>query len=124
MRRSLQVAAPLLATTALALTTGCRRPEMQRCVDENNRVVDDSLCKNLPNQQPPGGGYHGGGFVPVFPYHYYYGGLGGYGLGSIVSGGSTAPIAGHSYANASTSRGGFGSSRGGGGGSGEGGGGE
>lgn len=103
--------------------TGCRRPEMQRCVDEKNQVVDDSLCKNLPQQQGMrGGGYGGGGFVPILPYRYYYGGVGGYGLGSIVSGGSTTPIAGHSYAS-SSARGGFGGSRGGGG-SGEGGGGE
>ncbi len=52
-------------------------------------------------------------------YRSYYGGLGGYALGSIVSGGSYAPVAGHSYSPSShafstsssgTSRGGFGSS--------------
>ena len=120
MKRSLHVTAPLLTAAALSLLTGCRRPEMQRCVDEQNRVVDDSLCKNLPNQQQFNNGYHGG-YMPIFPYHYYYGGIGGYGLGSVVSGGSSTPIAGHSYAS-STTRGGFGSTHGGG--SGEGGGGE
>lgn len=110
MKRSAQVTAPLLTAAALSLLAGCRKPEMQRCVDENNRVVDDSLCKNLPNQQPFNGNRGG---MTFFPYHYYYGGYGGYGLGSTVSGGSNAPIAGHSYSS-STTRGGFGSSHGGG----------
>ena len=113
MKRSSHVAAPLLATAALAITTGCRKPEMQRCVDENNKVVDDSLCANQPQgqaQQRPDG--HGG-FFPIFiPYHYYYGGWGGYGLGSVVGGGSYAPAPGSSYTTRSgvTTRGGFGSS--------------
>jgi hypothetical protein len=115
MRRSSQVAAPLLAAAALSILTGCRKPEMQRCVDEQNHVVDDKFCANLPNQQDvqqqrPDG--HGG-FLPIFlPYRYYYGGWGGYGLGSVVGGGSYAPVAGRSYANRSgvTIRGGFGSS--------------
>jgi hypothetical protein len=116
MKRSTQVAAPLLAATALSLLTGCQKPDMQRCVDEQNHVVDDKFCANLPNQQgvqqqqrPDG---HGG-FLPIFiPYRYYYGGWGGYGLGSVVGGGSYAPAAGRSYATRSgvTTRGGFGSS--------------
>ena len=122
MKRSAAVTAPLLASVALAITTGCRKPEMQRCVDENNKVVDDKLCANQPAQangqtndpqhQNPGVG----GFIPYVPlYHYYYGGWGGYGLGSLVGGGSTAPAEGHSYINSTgvrsgTARGGFGRS--------------
>jgi hypothetical protein len=113
MKRSAQVTAPLLAAAALSLLTGCRKPEMQRCVDEQNHVVDDKFCANLPNQpdvqqQRPDG--HGG-FLPIFlPYRYYYGGWGGYGLGSVVGGGGYSPVAGRSYANRSgvTIRGGFG----------------
>ena len=113
MRRSSNVAAPLLAAAALAISTGCRRPEMQRCVDENNKVVDDSLCANQPQgqtQQRPDGR---GGFIPFFlPYHYYYGGWGGFGLGSVVGGGSYYPDPSRSYVNRSgaTTRGGFGRS--------------
>ncbi len=103
MKRSAQVTAPLLAAAALSLLTGCRRPQMQRCVDENNNVVDDSLCKNETVQQRPDG--HGG-FIPIFPYRYYYGGWGGYGLGTPVGGGGYVPAPGVSY----TTRGGFGSS--------------
>ena len=105
MKRSTKVAAPLLASAALAILAGCRKPEMQRCVDEQNRVVDDSLCANQPQaqQQRPDG--HGG-FIPFFLYRYYYGGWGGYGLGSQVGGGSYSPTPGRSY----TTRGGFGSS--------------
>jgi hypothetical protein len=114
MRRSSQVAAPLLAAAALSMLTGCRKPEMQRCVDENNHVVDDSLCANLPpNQQSTQQGPDRHGFFPVIiPYRYYYGGWGGYGLGSVAGGGGYAPVSGRSYANRSgvTTRGGFGSS--------------
>jgi len=124
MRRSSQVTAPILAAAALSLLAGCRKPEMQRCVDENNKVVDDKFCANLPTQQAvqqrPDG--HGG-FVPIIlPYRYYYGGWGGYGVGSVVGGGGDAPISGRSYTNRSgiTIRGGFGSFFGGGGGEGEG----
>jgi len=109
MKRSLQVSAPLLAAVALSVSTGCRKPEMQRCVDEQNRVVADNLCQNPQSQQPvhtPNGGFY-------YPYRYYYGGYGGYGLGTPVTGGNYAPIAGHSYSS-STTRGGFGSSFGGG----------
>ena len=115
MRRSTQVAAPLLALAASAMLSGCRKPEMQRCVDEHNVVVDDKLCQaqqgvqsnNQQQRQPDG---HGG-FLPIFvPYHFYYGGWGGYGLGSSVGGGSYTPSSGHSYATSGTARGGFGSS--------------
>ncbi len=115
MKRSSQVVAPLLAAAALAMSTGCRKPEMQRCVDEHNIVVDDSKCANLPPgqqgiQQRPDG--HGGFFPYISPYRYYYGGYGGYGLGSTIGGGGYFPNAGRSYATRSgvTTRGGFGSS--------------
>ena len=110
MRRSTQVAAPLLAAAAMAMLIGCHKPDMQRCVDENNKVVDDAFCHQTGQQQRPDG--HGGFvFIPM-PYRYYYGGWGGYGPGSVVGGGGYAPTPGRSYST--TSRGGFGSSFGGG----------
>ena len=108
MKRSIQVSAPLLASAALAVLTGCRQPEPKRCVDENNHVVDQSFCAADP-QHPAYNSYRPG----YWPYHFYYGGGGGFAPGAIVSGGSTTPIAGHSYST--TARGGFGSSFGGGG---------
>ena len=125
MRRSSHVLAPLLASTALGLATGCRSPEMQRCVDQNNHVVDSSLCRS--------GSYGGGGGGSGSLYRSYYGGSGSYRVGSTAEGGSTEPASGHSYSTTTgTERGGFGSSfagdggegEGGGGGGGEGGGGE
>ena len=107
MKRSTQVAAPLLAAAALALLSGCRKPEMQRCVDENNHVVADSFCETQPNQPQKRSDGHGGFIFFPMPYRYYYGGYGGFGLGSPAGGGSFAPTPGHSY---STSRGGFGRS--------------
>jgi hypothetical protein len=104
MKRSAHVAAPLLAAAALAITTGCNR-QMQRCVDENNKVVDDSFCKDQPNaQQRPDG--HGGFIFLPSPYRYYYGGYGSYGLGTPAGGGSYTPAPGAGY----VTRGGFGSS--------------
>lgn len=126
MRRSAHVFAPLLAATAVAVT-GCHNAEPQRCVDEANHVVEPKFCANLPpgSQQPLGGNttngggtYGNGGIFYPHMYRYYYGGLGGYALGSIVSGGGYAPLTGHTYGNvrggttsiSGTSRGGFGSS--------------
>ena len=78
MKRSLHVSAPLLASAALALlTTGCRQREPQRCVDENNHVVDQSFC-SMPPQGTGTNNYHPGGY---WPYHYYYGGGGGFTAG-------------------------------------------
>jgi hypothetical protein len=133
MRRTAQIVTPLLAAAAMSIMTGCRPAEMQRCVDENGTVVDDKLCGGQPqtvmHQQSDG---HGG-FVPIFipMYRYYYGGGGGYGLGSRVSGGGFIPLQNRDYRNATgggrggggffggirsgISRGGFGSSFGGGG---------
>jgi hypothetical protein len=102
MKRSHQVSAPLLAAAALALLNGCRQQQMKRCVDEQNHVVDDSLCQNQPGQNNG---------VTFMPYHFYYGGTGGFTPGSVVSGGSYLASPGVSY----TTRGGFGSSFAGGG---------
>jgi hypothetical protein len=99
------------------MSSGCRKPEMQRCVDESNRVVDDSLCAGLPpvqggNPQYPNMG--GQGYVPYRPlYRYYYGGWGGYTPGTVIGGGSLTPLEGHGYVSSrgvrtGTVRGGFG----------------
>lgn len=114
MRRSGFVFAPLLASAAVALLSGCHKTEMERCVDEQNHVVDPKFCQNLPANgtqtvvgQPT---TTGGVYIPHF-YRYYYGGAGSYALGSTVTGGSYSPASGHSYSTTTgTSRGGFGSS--------------
>ncbi len=118
MRRSTQVVAPILVSAAAAILTGCA-PEMQRCVDQQNHVVDPKFCQNLP----PAAAQQSNPHIPILlPYRYYYGGGGGYGYGSIVSGGSYAPAPGHAYSlTKGTTRGGFGKLFSGGGG-GEGGG--
>lgn len=134
MRRSAHVFAPILASAAVALTSGCHHaPDPQRCVDEHNQVVDPQFCANLPpdSSQPivgqpyNHGGYYSNGnvFIPHY-YRYYYGGSGGFVPGAFVSGGSYAPLSGRNYVNSigrtisgphassssGTSRGGFGSS--------------
>lgn len=103
MRRSRVVVAPILASAAVALLSGCK-PEMQRCVDENNHVVDPSFC-NTRTTVTPGGHF----------YRWYYGGSGSYYPGTVVRGGGYTAESGHSYSTTSgTARGGFGSSFGGG----------
>jgi len=109
MKRSSSVAAPLLASVALASLAGCRQSEMKRCVNEHNVVVDDSYCRVQASQQQNqqnNNYYHGSGFGF---YRYYYGGVGGYTPGSMVSGGGFSPVAGLSYVSP-TVRSGFGSS--------------
>lgn len=101
MRRSYNVIAPLLASAAATLLSGCG-PEMQRCVDQYNHVVDPKFC-SLPANQTSNSAQ------PV--YHFYYGGSGSYVYGSTATGGSFTPAAGSTYSLTSgTARGGFGSS--------------
>ena len=110
MRRSKQVVAPILASAAVALLSGCK-PDMQRCVDESNRVADPSYCNTLQQGSTqttvaPGGGPH--------IYRWYYGGGGSYVAGTVATEGSYTPESGHSYSTTNgTARGGFGSSFGG-----------
>ena len=107
MRRSSQVATPLLVAAALTLATGCQRPEMQRCVDEQNMVVDDDLCHAVGEQRTLGGNPH----KPEV-YRYYYGGTGSAEAGTTAENGSFEPDPTRSYkiANSSvTVRNGFGS---------------
>jgi hypothetical protein len=85
------------------MLAGCKQPQMKRCVDEKNVVVDDSFCDNQPGQQ--NNNYYHPGTPGIF--RYYYGGTGSYYPGSFASGGGFVPASGASYA---TSRGGFGSS--------------
>jgi hypothetical protein len=85
-KRSRQVTLGLVLSVSAQLLA-CER---RRCVDQDDRVVEDDRC--VP-------GYYGGG-----SYHWYYGGYG-YGHGSYVGGGGTTPFAGH---ESNVSRGGFG----------------
>ena len=107
MRKTAQIMTPLLAAAAISILSGCRPKEMQRCVDETGKVVPDSYCEGqAPLQQRPDG--HGG-FIPFIPiYRPYYGGIGGWGAGDRVSGGSFNASPGVRYASPSASRGFFG----------------
>jgi hypothetical protein len=117
MRRSTYVFAPILASAAMALATGCNSADPQRCVDEQNHVADPKFCANLPpgavtsgTLSNGGGTYHSYGMFYPHIYRNYYGGEAG-GIGTTVTGGSYAPLAGHSYSFAKgTTRGGFGGS--------------
>jgi hypothetical protein len=99
MKRSTQVAVPLLASAALTLLSACKQMQMKRCVDARNVVVDDAFCDNQSVHQPNNNN--------IGSFRWYYGGTGNYYPGSTASGGGYAPASGFSYA---TARGGFGSS--------------
>jgi hypothetical protein len=104
MNRSAKVTASLLAA-ALAITTGCRKPEMQRCVDKDNIVVDTDLCSAQGEQRVLGERPATAG-----QYRYYYGGSGSREPGTLATAGTFAPIEGHSYSTTSTQRVAFGRS--------------
>lgn len=104
MKPSAKITASLLAA-ALTITVGCRRPEMQRCVDKENIVVDSDLCSAQGEQRVLGERPATAG-----QYRYYYGGSGSREPGTLATGGTFAPTEGHSYSTTSTPRAAFGKS--------------
>jgi hypothetical protein len=73
--------------------TGCRKPEMQRCVDQQNVVVDEDFCHSNGEQRVLGEKP-----AASSSYRYYYGGTGSTEAGSTATGGSYVPDANHTYA--------------------------
>ncbi len=111
LKKSSNITLGLLATLAVAFTSGCNRTAERRdCVDEQNRIVGQDNCVNAETQRR--GGY--GGYIP---YHWLYGGSSGGRVGDTVFNGNSAPgmRGGSSMGSPSgTTRGGFGSFFGGG----------
>lgn len=83
MKRSLKLTAIPFACAILAFASGCRKPEMQRCVDQQNVVVDDDLCHATGEQR-----ILGEKPAARSSYRYYYGGTGSTEPGTVVTGGS------------------------------------
>ncbi|HEU4636406.1 MAG TPA: hypothetical protein VFS41_09530 [Edaphobacter sp.] len=83
MKRFSRIATTLVAFIAIAMATGCRKPEMQRCVDQQNVVVDDDLCHALGEQRILGKKPEARS-----SYRYYYGGTGSTEPGTVATGGS------------------------------------
>jgi hypothetical protein len=93
MKKSiLKAVTPLLAAAAIALMVGCRKPEMQRCVDQQNVVVDDDLCHALGEQR-----ILGKKPADRSSYRYYYGGTGSTEPGTVATGGSFMRERSHTY---------------------------
>ncbi len=99
MKRSVQLAIFLLTAALFAGTTGCSKPEMKRCVDQDHVVVDDDLCHARGEQR-----ILGEKPTESSAYRYYYGGMGSTEPGTVASGGAYVPDAGHTYAVASINR--------------------
>jgi hypothetical protein len=112
-RRSTSVTLTLLSGIATAVLAACRggEAEQRHCVDQQDRVVPDSLCKNAARPRS-GTGSGIGAAAMWYPYRYYYGGAGYAGIGSRMRGGSYAPVQGgrgrSSASRSGTARGGFG----------------
>jgi hypothetical protein len=109
MKKSASVPLTILASVAALAMSGCnRRTELQRCADEQKRIVDDRMC----DQRQP--------YTGMYPrYHWWYGGASGGRYGDAIVGGGGSPTAGFSSvrageggAHGGTTRGGFGSSMG------------
>jgi hypothetical protein len=92
MKRSVQLAAFLLVAAALTFTAGCRKAEMQRCVDQDLTVVDNDLCHATGEQRILGEKPN-----PSSNYHYYYGGTGSTLSGTRAAGGSFLREPDHAY---------------------------
>jgi hypothetical protein len=107
LKKSSQITLGLVASLALAFTSGCRRTQVQNCVGADNRIVDDQFCDQADQQRRN----NPNGYVP---YRWLFGGSSGGHLGDNVFGGSTSawPGATTVRSNGVTS-GGFGSILGG-----------
>ncbi|HEY2040375.1 MAG TPA: hypothetical protein VGG95_11955 [Edaphobacter sp.] len=99
MKRWIQIATLLLAAADVTMTTGCRKPEMQRCVDQQNIVVDDDLCHATGEQR-----ILGKKPIERTSYRYYYGGSGSTEAGTLATGGSYLPERNQTYAVAQRER--------------------
>ncbi|MBV9880415.1 MAG: hypothetical protein JO180_07960 [Gemmatirosa sp.] len=106
-RRSTSVTLTFLSSVAASVLAACGGSRARHCVDDQTRVVPDSLCATRPRSG-------GGAVVGWYPYRYYYGGAGYRGLGSVLRGGSySAPrsgggAVGGAHVGGGTARGGFG----------------
>lgn len=101
MKKTSSIRLTLLTAAAAAALSGCNRTreaQVQRCVDSQNVMVDESDCQNQP-YSTGSGGYYGGAFGPR--YRWVYGGNGGYVPGSVVYGASDLPEEGLNAVRAS-----------------------
>jgi hypothetical protein len=93
MKSSARITATLFAVVSLAAATGCRKPEMQRCVDQHHIVVDDDFCHSNGEQRVLGRKPE-----QSASYRYYYGGTGSTHAGTLATGGSYLRMRDQTYA--------------------------
>jgi len=109
LRKSSQITLGLVASVALAFTSGCRRTQVQNCVGADNRIVGDQLCDENDRQRRNNPNFYS-------PYRWIFGGRSGGNMGDTVFDGSTSPSPGATTVRSNGVRtGGFGSLLGGGG---------
>lgn len=93
MTRPLLLAALFLIVTPVLIATGCNiEPEMQRCVDYRDTVVEYSACQGGPQYVKVPGNIN-----PMPRFRFYYGGFGSGEIGSQAWGGAEKPLSGHVY---------------------------
>ena len=83
VRRTANITLTILAVAAAIGCSDTREAEVKRCVDQNNKMADETSCEDRR--------YHGAGY---YGYRYIYGGNGGYRPGDTVYGGSPNPTPG------------------------------
>jgi len=105
MKKTQHITLGLVASMALAFTTGCnRRAERRDCVDEAGRIANDQNCQLTEQRRHSG-------YTGILPYyHYLYGGSSGGHIGDqVFNGNPAAGMGASSSAVGGVSRGGFGS---------------
>ncbi|MSQ15102.1 MAG: hypothetical protein EXR50_04470 [Dehalococcoidia bacterium] len=99
-RKSVKIGLVFLPTIALFMACSGDNAADRRCVDADSRVVSQELCDNA--QRSNVGGMY------ASPYLWYYGGYGGRGMGSVVSGGNSVAPSSVAGSSGSVGRGGLG----------------
>jgi hypothetical protein len=103
LRKSSQITLGLVASVAMAFTTGCRRTQAQNCVGADNRIVGDQFCDDADQQRK-------NNTRSYYPYRWLFGGSSGGHIGDSVLGGSTSAWPGTTTVRSNGVRsGGFGS---------------
>ncbi len=93
MKRILQLSSLCLLTIPVCVATGCNvQPEMQRCIDFRDHVLDYHECERPVSEVRVPGSIN-----PLPSHRWYFGGYGGTELGASAWGGSDTALHGHAY---------------------------
>jgi hypothetical protein len=93
MKRLLHLSSLFLLAVPVSVATGCNvEPEMRRCVDFRDHVLNYHDC-----ERPVSAVRVAGSLNPLPSHRWYFGGYGGAELGASAWGGSDTALRGHAY---------------------------